>query len=77
MKKSFVGKRRRKSTALPSDFHTAQSIRLSDRRWQEFVARMLDQIEGACGENQTWREQAESMEQRAERIVSEGLRQAR
>jgi hypothetical protein len=42
----------------------------------EFVAQILDQIEGTCGENQTWREQAESMEQQAKRMVSEGLRQA-
>ena len=43
---------------------------------EDFVARMLDRIEGACGSNHTWREQAESMEQRAERIVLEGLLEA-
>ena len=43
---------------------------------EEFVARMLDQIAGACGENHTRREQAESMEQSAKRIVSEGMGRA-
>ena len=42
---------------------------------EEFVARTLDRIEGKTGESQTWREQDESMEQRAKRIVEEGLRQ--
>jgi hypothetical protein len=43
---------------------------------EEFVARILDRIEGKCGENQTWREREESMEQRAERIIAEGLKEA-
>jgi len=43
---------------------------------EEFVSRMLDRIAGGCSENQTRREQDESMEQRAARIVAEGLRKA-
>jgi len=42
MKKSFVGKRRRKSTASPSDFQIAQFIRLSDRRWHLLGAEQLE-----------------------------------
>jgi putative transposase len=41
---------------------------------EEFISRMLDRINGRCGESQTRRELGESMEQRANRIVSEGLR---
>src|SRR6266571_3962362 len=43
---------------------------------EEFVERMLDRIDGTCGESQTRREPAESMERRAGRIVAEGLRAA-
>ena len=43
---------------------------------EEFVARILDRIEGKLGESQTRREQEESMDQRAQRIVAEGLRAA-
>jgi len=44
---------------------------------EEFVARTLDRIAGRFGESHTRREQQESMEQRAERIVAEALQQAR
>ena len=37
---------------------------------------MLDRVEGGLGESQTWREREESMEQRARRIVEEGLIEA-
>jgi hypothetical protein len=43
---------------------------------EEFVARMLDRLDGTCGENQTSRERVESMEQTAERIVTEGMEKA-
>ncbi len=43
---------------------------------EEFVARTLDRIEGIFSESQTRREQQESMEQRAKRIVTEELRKA-
>jgi hypothetical protein len=37
---------------------------------------MRDRIDGKFGENHTWREREESMEQRAARIVREGLEKA-
>jgi len=43
---------------------------------EEFVARMLDQIEETRGKKQAGREYAENMEQRAKRIVAEGLQKA-
>lgn len=44
---------------------------------EEFAARMLERIEErSLGESQTWREREESMEQRAKRIVKEGLGEA-
>jgi hypothetical protein len=43
---------------------------------EEFVARMLDRVEGACERNHTSREQAEGMEPHAERLILDGLRKA-
>jgi hypothetical protein len=43
---------------------------------EEFVARMLDRIEETGGRNQIGREQDESMERRAKRIISDELRKA-
>jgi hypothetical protein len=43
---------------------------------EEFVARLLDRIDGSSGESQTKRAYGESMQQRAERIIAEGLKEA-
>ena len=43
---------------------------------EEFVARLLDRLEGKLGESQTHREREESMEARARRIITEELKKA-
>jgi hypothetical protein len=63
--------------ALRRDEEQASDDKEVRRGWrfgtEEFVARMLDRVDGKSGENQTLREAEESMEQRAERVVAEGL----
>jgi len=43
---------------------------------KDFVARLLKQLEGRLGESQTHREQHESMEARAQRIIDKELKKA-
>jgi putative transposase len=67
----------RRMEALRRDEEPASDYKEVRRGWrfgtEEFVARILDRIDGKSGENQTRREAEESMEQRAERVVAEGL----
>ena len=70
----------RRMEALRTENDDAVHYREIRRGWRfgggQFVAGLLDRIENKLGENQTRREQEESMEQRARRIVSEGLKAA-
>ena len=70
----------RRMEALRSDNDDEAHYKEIRRGWrfggEEFVARLLERLEGRLGESQTRREQHESMEARAQVIIAEALKKA-
>jgi len=66
--------------ALRADNEDETHYKQIRRGWRfggkDFVARLLKQLEGRLGESQTHREQHESMEARAQRIIDKELKKA-